>query len=478
MKKTIITLVCVLSFLSAQAQNCDCSTVLKAVVQKTENNYSGYFDKVTPKTRPAYDQLVDSLQTVSRGLKDDKNCYQLLRRYKRFFRDGHFQLSYNAPEEVVPIRSINTDEAKAKAYFDANVGKLHPLEGIWEAVDGSYRVALMRDPLQTDKIAAVVLASQNKKWQLGMVKFEASASGASPYKGIYWAGDLSSSERTFPLEQNLMNIPNSGYWARQYPQKVTSEELTKAQQGEEEFHVKAIDNQTFYVRIPSFGISFEMIDSVLKAHDAVIRSTPHLIVDIRGNTGGMNGSFPAILKYLNTNNFRDIYSHFRSTPDNLEAEKAMIDRALAQGWISPKEAKPWQESLVKNQKKVGKMVKYPAENIKYKEVTPNPQKVSVLMNEQCYSSAEYFVFYAKQSKKVTLFGNHTGGMMDYGNVREHSLPCPTFELRLPTTRTGWVDYAPIDNVGFQPDVKIPETEKDWVQFVINRWKNSKNTLVE
>lgn len=471
MRKTVAAFIFILHCLIGKAQTCDCPTVLTAVIQKTEDNYSGYFDKVNAKTKPRYHQLTDSLRTVSKGITGEKDCYQLLRVYKRFFRDGHFQLSYNAPEVVVPIHSIDTDEAKAKAYFDAHSGKLHPLEGIWEAVDGGYRVALIRDPLQTAKIAAVVLAAQNKKWQPGMVKFEANADGQSPYKGIYWAGDLSSSERTFPLEVNLMNIPNSGYWAREYPQKATPEELKKAREGEGEFYVKSIDSQTFYVKIPSFGISFEMVDSVLKAHDAVIRNSPHLIVDIRDNGGGMNSSFPALLKYLNTNSFKDIHSHFRSTADNLQAEKVMIDQALAQGWISVKEAKPWQEGLAKNRKQIGKMVKYPAENMKYKEVLANPQKVSVLMNEHCYSSAEYFVFYAKQSKKVTLFGNHTGGMMDYGNVREHKLPCPTFELRLPTTRTGWVDYAPIDNVGFQPDVKIPDTEKDWVKFVLNHRQN-------
>lgn len=455
----------------SMAQNCECSAVLATYIQKTEANYAGFQDKVTAQTRPRYERLLDSLRTAARDLPGDKQCFQLVRAYKRFFKDGHFQVSFNTPEVTVPIRTISTDEQQAKSYFDAHVGKLHPLEGIWEIVDGSYRVALMRDPQQPDKMAAVVLAAQNKKWQVGMVKFEAAASGLSPYKGIYWAGDLSSSERTFPLEGNLLNIPNSGYWVRQYPQKAIHDELAKAQQAEEEFHVKTIDKQTFYVRIPSFGISFEMVDSVLKAHDATIQNSSHLIVDIRDNFGGMNGSFPAILKYLNTNTFRDIHSHFRSTPDNLKAEEAMIDKALTQGWISAKDAKPWQESLAKNRLKVGQMVEYPADTMSYGEVLSYPQKVAVLMNENCYSSAEYFVFYAKQSKKVTLFGNHTGGMMDYGNVREHELPCKNFELRLPTTRTGWVDYAPIDNVGFQPDVQIPSSEKDWIKFVQNYWQS-------
>ena len=77
MKKTLFLLL-IISNLS-QAQTCDCPAVLKAIVQKAEANYAGYFDKVNTKTRPRYNQLVDSLQTASKSLAGDKSCYELLR---------------------------------------------------------------------------------------------------------------------------------------------------------------------------------------------------------------------------------------------------------------------------------------------------------------------------------------------------------------------------------------------------------------
>lgn len=65
--------------------------------------------------------------------------------------------------------------------------------------------------------------------------------------------------------------------------------------------------------------------------------------------------------------------------------------------------------------------------------------------------------------------------MDYGNVRDQVLDCPNFVLRLPTTRSGWVDMAPIDNVGFQPEVLIPTTEPDWVGYVVRYYGQPLNT---
>jgi C-terminal processing protease CtpA/Prc len=98
------------------------------------------------------------------------------------------------------------------------------------------------------------------------------------------------------------------------------------------------------------------------------------------------------------------------------------------------------------------------------------------MNDKCYSSAEYFAYYAKQSRKTKLFGQHTGGVMDYGNVRAQVLDCPGYVLRLPTTRSGWVDTAPIDNVGFQPDVVIPANEQSWVDYVVSYYDQQKGAL--
>jgi hypothetical protein len=61
--------------------------------------------------------------------------------------------------------------------------------------------------------------------------------------------------------------------------------------------------------------------------------------------------------------------------------------------------------------------------------------------------------------------------MDYGNAHSFPLPCGSFTISIPFGRNGWIErfgYR-IDSIGFQPDVPIPPTEKDWIRFVIDYW---------
>jgi C-terminal processing protease CtpA/Prc len=100
-----------------------------------------------------------------------------------------------------------------------------------------------------------------------------------------------------------------------------------------------------------------------------------------------------------------------------------------------------------------------------------PQRVAFLIDQQSGSSSEFFVFEGKQTKKVTLFGTNTAGVMDYGNAHSMPLSCGQYQLGIARGRNGWIDrfgYR-IDNVGFAPDVRIPATEKDWIGFVMKYW---------
>ena len=94
-----------------------------------------------------------------------------------------------------------------------------------------------------------------------------------------------------------------------------------------------------------------------------------------------------------------------------------------------------------------------------------PQHIAFLMDKDCGSATEFFIYEGKQSKKVTLFGTNSHGVMDYGADQNINLCDGTFNLAVPWGRNGWVREFRIDNVGFAPDVRIPEREKDWVGFV-------------
>lgn len=106
----------------------------------------------------------------------------------------------------------------------------------------------------------------------------------------------------------------------------------------------------------------------------------------------------------------------------------------------------------------------------------NPKKVGIIINEENGSSAEQFLLAAKNSKKVTLFGNHnTAGVLDYSNAVFEEFPSGKFKLTFPMPRSQRLPEYPIDNIGITPDIIIPfpSTEQlydkldDWVYFVKN-----------
>ena len=94
-----------------------------------------------------------------------------------------------------------------------------------------------------------------------------------------------------------------------------------------------------------------------------------------------------------------------------------------------------------------------------------PQHIAFLIDKGCGSATEFFIYEGKQSKKVTVFGTNSHGVMDYGSDQNFDLCDGTFNLAVPWGRNGWVREFRIDNVGFAPDVRIPAGETDWVAFV-------------
>ena len=214
---------------------------------------------------------------------------------------------------------------------------------------------------------------------------------------------------------------------------------------------------------------------MVRVNQPILRRTPTLIIDIRDNTGGSNSSFASLLPLMNTDNFQDIYTYMRTSPDNIAAEEALVAQARAGHWDTDSVLNTWAADVAQAKAHPNQLYRMGGTLIRFDSVLTNPARVAVLMNDKCYSSAEYFAYYAKQSRKTTLFGQHTGGVMDYGNVRAQALNCTGFTLRLPTTRTGWVDTAPIDNVGFQPDVVIPANEPNWVDYIVHHYDQQQGT---
>jgi C-terminal processing protease CtpA/Prc len=54
------------------------------------------------------------------------------------------------------------------------------------------------------------------------------------------------------------------------------------------------------------------------------------------------------------------------------------------------------------------------DTITLEKTLPFPKKIGILINKNTVSSGELFTIIARQSDKVIVFGENSGGMMDYG----------------------------------------------------------------
>jgi C-terminal processing protease CtpA/Prc len=110
----------------------------------------------------------------------------------------------------------------------------------------------------------------------------------------------------------------------------------------------------------------------------------------------------------------------------------------------------------------------PAVSFPLDSITKKPEKIALVIDNFCGSSAEYFVYLSKQSKKTTTYGTNTIGMMDYeGMSTPTALPFEKFKLTIPIAKSSWTDKKPIDQTGFKPDLLMKPPKSSWIDFIID-----------
>ncbi|MCC8409522.1 hypothetical protein LJ707_11315 [Mucilaginibacter sp. UR6-1] len=225
------------------------------------------------------------------------------------------------------------------------------------------------------------------------------------------------------------------------------------------------DSNTLLIRLPSFVWDEKKnIDSVIQAYSKQLKEIPNWIIDLRGNDGGTDYAFSAVLPYLYTNPIQIKPDEYRSSKGNIEVlEENLKDDDLS------KEAK----SLINNL--IGLMKANPdgfvnpsgKENfeIKLDTVHKYPSKVAVLIDRNTASSAESFLIIAKQSKKVKVYGENSAGTLDYANTQYFDIPCKDLNLVIPISRSKRLPEHPIDNIGILPDVKLDPNTPDKINTI-------------
>jgi hypothetical protein len=223
------------------------------------------------------------------------------------------------------------------------------------------------------------------------------------------------------------------------------------------------DSLTIILSIPSFiGSSKEVIDSLLLKYQQQLSKAKNLIIDIRGNRGGNDACFYSLMPYLYTNDFMVHEYFFLVTEKSLENYKNQF---------SP-------ERFEKIKEKRGELVSFSdnkSEIFSEKwnlKVKLKPENIAIIVDRYVESSAEQFLFYAKQSRKVKIFGENTSGVLDCTNPDMLQFFNNNITVTIPTMISSRVwNRAAVENIGIQPDIYVPDMDKavEFTKAMLSNW---------
>lgn len=465
---------------AATAQPCDCAATFDWMVATFAENDAGHGAVVERKGAAEYAKHTERLREKAQAASTVDACQPVLHDWLMFFRKGHIgigrtelameraqALQRSAAAGTAAWPTVDLTEKQLIAELSAKGRERHALEGVWEGE--TYRLGILRDRTHPGSYRAFVLASKNPAWRPREVKVDIrTAVDGRHFDCVFYMGDRS--ER--PVRASLVGegtLDMLGYMARVYPAHVPSPAeslLVRAATAEAPF-LERLSDRTLYLRIPSFQFEHKAaIDALLQEHDATLRATENLIVDIRNGTGGSDASYEGLMPYLCSGVMRSVDVEFRATALNT---KAFEDYAV-QFADNIAMAEACRETAARLRVAHGGFV--PRTDLRVQVdsacvATPMPRRVGILCNEGNGSSDEQFLMDARQSAKVKLFGRPTMGVLDVSNMNFATSPDGLFSMGYAMSRSYRIPGFPIDDIGIQPDVffddGIPYVE--WVMQV-------------
>lgn len=456
-----ISVILVLSLLGLSApsfaQSCNCPDELLYVKSKIETNYAGFKDKVTPRSRVAYEKHTQIFLAQSKTITKPEYCVYLISNWLRFFKDRHIQINRNRlSEEIEKVqlqkRLQGAESIILSATQLASLKKDQPVQGIYWSADSVYKIAVVSSKNNFRDFAGVVLASRLPSWKPGQVMLELKLNKKQDtLTGLAYSNFHIPEAVSFPVTQN--SIDN---WQREGKQRTITEQVIK-----EEVASKSLSAQTFYIKISSFNErNASFIDSLFKSNQSVLQTTPNLILDIRNNGGGADFTYQPIIPYLYTDTIRDIGADVLATEDNINGWNALLKLNNI-----PADEKTSIANRVEQMKlhKDSIITLSKTKNITFNNIRLFPKKVVILINGKCGSTTEEFLLTAVQSSKVTLMGEHTVGVLDYSNIRGADFKGLPYMLYWATSRSRRLDIGKgIDNVGIKPAILLKSNE-NWIE---------------
>ena len=465
------------------SQDCDCASTYNWVKKTIEENDAGFSYVIDSKGQKAYEMHCEAIRKRAKIISDQTECTLVLKEWLAFLRSGHLSIKRISTENKTtqnPDKNIINKQYKDWRKLEVDFNKFNKhlqskknidFEGIWEKK--GFKIGIKK---VDENYLGFIIEADGIYWTEGQIKLKIDSNNKITYynndrsiNGFYDKAELIGNNYLqigFTFLERINPIPENNPRIEEY---IKTTKVRKP-------YFKKIDKQTNLLRIPTFyGAKTKIyIDSVISANKELILKTPNLIIDIRNNGGGSDRSFREVIPFLYTNPIRQLGVEFLSTPLN---NQRMLDFINDPKWGFDEEEKKWaQDSYDILAKQIGKFVNIDSADVNittFDNVYSYPKNVGIIINEYVGSSGEEFLYIAKQSKKVKLFGTTTMGVLDISNMYSVKSPCEKFELGYSLSRSMRIPELIIDNIGFQPDYYIDKSisKYEWIEFVSNILKN-------
>lgn len=461
---------------SIAAQVCKCDSVFVEVQKIVEKNYAGWFDKVNRNNRNDYENFTKSYVQNAALISSDSACIAVLQDWIRFFQDKHLRIQAikqnvngksEAKNKSIEIITTGFTLNDIQSYF-TKTSKLDPIEGFYESE--TYKLGITK--FREDLFYATVLTSSNTNWKPGEVKLVIRKIG-NQYEGDFYEGDKSDiSTHPVQLVDNLLDF-DIIFFEKTFPAVAVKRDFTEYEMSKDKYAPSLTFKEDVALwKFPSFqNNSYEQTAYLLKKYKKELDSTPYWVLDLTNNSGGDYSIGLQLMEYIYSKPILLYNSEMRLTESNYNI---WYNSYIADYYESADSTTKAGLDSRFNKMKANFNTMYnedgrAIDTLQLASVKTFPTKIALLINQGTVSSGELFTMIARQSDKVVVMGNNTGGMIDYGNIINYKTSCSSIRVQLPTGRYLWLNTGySVDKNGLTPSVYL--NGSGWVEQAIERIK--------
>ena len=462
---------------SRSASDCGCEADFEQLVEIVEESYVGYHLGVGTSNEAEYRRVKEAVRTKARSSSAD-DCVWVLREYVDWFGDGHLFIGESPTVSAAESRRLAAGAARSTRsldeifeYLDASEA-LEPVEGIW--FDGQMEIAIVREG---DDFEAVCIESSNELWEPGTIKARLTPSTGGEFRAELVASDFTRRNLVGALQKDLLLHMPPFTWGKRAPVPWYCEDL---------LHPKTPRGPTAAViapRVVLFSIPSHSPEHRVALEELVTRYTPDLaeaallILDLRGDEGGSSGTTRALAPFIETREQRPAIGPAGEPVVAASDRNArFFESLMSQGWIPA-------DLPERIRAATGQVIPFsldaasPSDLASARAEKAHPERVAIVVDRHVVSAGEAFVLGAMRNTKVTLFGEPTGGMIDYQNVRMVALKCADRGLMVgyPTlAASADLPEAGINAMGIPVDVPLAVEGSDVIRAVVKYYEDERS----